>query len=103
MFIIDKICNYVKMQRGDMKMNVKDLTKKQVMVFCNKFNCELDEFKPVFGNKYYLRMFTGYQGPQPEFYVDENSCIGINAYSGYELTYHWVKFLDSIKSNDKSL
>ena len=84
-------------------MNLSEITKEQITEFCNKFDCGLGEFKPSFDGEYYLKMFTGAMGPQPEFHVTEDSCIGINYYKGYDLTKQWIKFLNTIeKSQDKT-
>ena len=72
-------------------MKLQNLTNDDILCFCKQFNCGLDEFKPAFNNKYYLRMNSGYMGPQPEFNVDETSCIGINYYKNYDLTKQWIK------------
>ena len=80
-------------------MNISELTEKQITKFCNKFDCSLGEFKPSFNGSYYLQMFTGAMGPQPEFNVTETSCIGINYYKNYDLTKQWIKFLNEIENN----
>ena len=84
-------------------MNLKDITKEQITEFCNKFNCGLGEFKPSFEGKYYLQMFTGAMGPQPEFHVTETTCIGINYYKGYDLTEQWLEFFQDIETKEQTL
>lgn len=85
-------------------MNLQDISIEQITMFCNMFNCSLEEFKPSHNDSYYLKMFTGSMGPQPEFRVTETSCKGINYYKGYDLTIQWLKFLDKIeKSNTNNL
>ncbi len=80
-------------------MEIKDLTKEQLNDFCLQFDCSLADFKPTFENKYYLKMFTGCHGPQPEFHIDETSCLGINYYKGYDLSKQWTEFLTNLESN----
>ena len=70
-------------------MNLHDISIEQITMFCNMFNCSLEEFKPSFNDSYYLKMFTGSMGPQPEFRVTETSCKGINYYKG--LGYRYFK------------
>ena len=85
-------------------MILENLTEEQITEFCNKFFCGLSEFKPsCYKGMYYLRMFTGAMGPQPEFYVTENSCVGINYYTNYDLTNQWLEFLEEIKTNQTSI
>ena len=85
-------------------MNLNELTKEQLNKFCNKFDCSLSEFKPSFDGAYYLQMFSGAMGPQPEFHVTETACVGINYYKNYDLTKQWVKFLKQIeKSKEQTL
>ena len=84
-------------------MILENLTKEQLNVFCMRFDCSLSEFKPSYNGVYYLQMFTGAHGPQPEFYVTENSCVGINYYQSYDLTDAWLGFLEEIKTNQVSL
>ena len=80
-------------------MNLKDLTKEQLKQFCEKFDCDLDEFKQDNNGSYYLRMFSAVMGPTPEFCVTENYCIGINYYENYNLTNQWLEFLKDIENN----
>lgn len=80
-------------------MNLSELTKEQLNKFCKKFDCCLGAFKPSFDGTYYLKMFSCAMGPQPEFSVTENSCIGINYYKNYDITKQWVKFLTEIETN----
>lgn len=84
-------------------MNLKDITKEQITEFCNKFNCGLYEFKPSFEGKYYLKMFTGAMGPQPEFHITETACLGINYYKGYDLSQQWLEFLAEIETKEQTL
>ena len=79
-------------------MEIKHLTNEQVNQFCLKFDCSLAEFKPSFDGKYYLKMFTGYHGPQPEFNVDETSCVGINYYKNTDISKQWVNFLKTLEN-----
>ena len=79
-------------------MILSKLTTEQLNKFCNKFDCSLYEFKPSFDGAYYLKMFSGAMGPQPEFHVTEDSCIGINYYKSYDLTKQWIKFLKEIEN-----
>ena len=83
-------------------MNLSELTTEQISMFCNKFNCSLDEFKPSYNGVYYLRMFSGIMGPQPEFHVTETSCIGINYYKNYNLTEKWINFLNSVEKTENT-
>ena len=84
-------------------MILENLTKEQLSKFCEKYNCSLSEFKPSYKGMYYLKMFTGAHGPQPEFYVTENSCVGINYYQSYDLTDAWLEFLEEVQTNQVSL
>lgn len=84
-------------------MNLSKITKEQIIKFCNMFDCGLGEFKPSFEGAYYLQMFTGSMGPQPEFHVTENSCIGINYYKNYNLTTQWLQFLEEINTKEQSI
>ena len=78
-------------------MNLKDISNEEINKFCKKFKFSLDEFKESYDGTFYLRMFTGYMGPQPEFCVTETSCIGINYFKGKDLTKQWLKFLSEIE------
>ena len=91
------------MQIREEKMVLKDITIEQITQFCNKFDCGLGEFKPSFNGAYYLQMFTGAMGPQPEFHVTETSCIGINYYMNYDLTTQWLQFIEEINTKDQSI
>ena len=84
-------------------MNLKDIRIDDVAKFCKKFNCSLDEFRKINKDTYYLKMFTGIMGPQPEFEVTETSCVGINAYKNFNLTTKWLAFLASIETKSQSL
>ena len=82
-------------------MILGELTTEQLNKFCNKFDCSLEDFKPSYDGTYYLKMFTGAMGPQPEFSVTENFCVGINYYKSYDLTKQWLKFLKDIEHEQK--
>ena len=74
------------------------LTEEVLNDFCKKYNCVVSEFKLNSNNKsFYLRMFTGFYGPQPEFSVTDETCVGINTYANYDLTEDWCKFIKQLK------
>lgn len=78
-------------------MILNKITKEEINLFCNKFGCNVEEFKPTFNGAYYLKMFSGCMGPQPEFHVTDTSCVGINYYKSYDLTKQWIEFLNEIE------
>ena len=80
-------------------MILNELTNEQLNKFCNQFDCSLSNFKPSYNGTYYLKMFSGYMGPQPEFHVTETSCVGINYYKNHDLTNQWLEFLNEIRTS----
>lgn len=45
------------------------------------------------GDYFYVKFYTDYMGPSPEFHVDDFSFKGINSFSYIDLSKNWREFM----------
>lgn len=65
------------------------ITKEKIEEFTTDAVAEI-KFK---GDYFYVKFYTDYMGPSPEFHVDDFTFKGINRFAYVDLSKNWRKFM----------